>query len=75
MSPLAAAAVLLLSSTAFAWSSYEYRNSDGEYRYGIRDGSSKLQLGLGKRKQADKAAKKMNKANKVDEAAAEEEAK
>ncbi len=59
--------MLLLSNAAFAiWTSYEYRDSSGEYRYGIKDGSSKVELDLKKRKQADKTAKAMNKADKID---------
>ncbi len=59
--------MFLLSNVAFAtWTSYEYRTSSGEYRYGIKDGSSKVELDLKKRKQADKTAKAMNKADKID---------
>lgn len=62
-----AATLLLASSTAWAtWSTYEYRNAEGEYRYGIKNGSSEIRLGLKKRKKADKAAKGMNKAEALD---------
>lgn len=46
------------------WTSYEYRNSDGEYRYGIKNGNDKIPLNQEKRGKADKAAKKMNKNDK-----------
>lgn len=57
--------LLLLSATANAtWSSYEYRNSNGDYRYGIRDGNNHVPLNETSRKKARKAAKKMNKNDK-----------
>ena len=63
--PTSMVLLLGLSLPAFAtWSSWEYRDSNGEYRYGIKNGSDKVKLNLKNRKKADKAAKKMNKAEK-----------
>lgn len=70
--PLAAVCILLASSSALAWTSFEYRNADGEYRYGIRDGSSKLFLGMKSRKAAGKVAGEMNRADDADEAGGQE---
>lgn len=57
--------ILFVTSIAHAtWSSYEYRDSDGDYKYGIKDGDNKVKLGLKNRKKADKVAKKMNKNDK-----------
>ena len=72
LAPAIAATLMLASPTAWAtWTSFEYRNADGEYRYGVKDGSSKLYLGLDKRKKANKTAKGLNKADKADKAASE----
>lgn len=68
LSSFVACAVFLASSPAWAtWTSFEYRNRDGAYRYGIKDGSSKVRLGLRERKQADKTASAMNDAEELDE--------
>lgn len=58
--------MLIISNAAFAyWSVIEYK-INGEYHYGIRDGSSSIKLDLKKEKQAKKAAKGMNKADAID---------
>lgn len=59
------ASMVLVALPAYAyWSSYEYRNSDGEYRYGIRNGTDSVPLNQEDRKKADRAAKAMNKVEK-----------
>ena len=56
---------LLIAFSANAqWTTWEYRNSDGDYRYGIKNGNDKIPLDQKNRKKADKAAKNMNKAEK-----------
>jgi len=47
-----------------AWSSFEYRNSDGEYRYGIKNGNDEIKLNQKSRKKAARTAGKMNKIDK-----------
>lgn len=43
-----------------AWSSFEYRLENGEFRYGITNGTDTIRLNQKKRKKAAKAAGKMN---------------
>jgi len=59
--------ILLFAGSALAtWSVYEYRDSDGKYRYGVKNGNDEIKLGLGKRKQAEKTASELNEADAID---------
>lgn len=57
--------VFFMTSDAQAtWQSYEYRDSNGEYKYGMKDGSNKVKLDLKIINKADKVANRINKNDK-----------
>lgn len=55
-----AALTLFFALPAYAWGPYQYRNENGESRWGIKNGSDTIELNLKSRKKASRVAGKMN---------------